>query len=265
MRELIVPSQDASFDGVREYAFKHQILHHVAYDTVLKRTRRDYHAKVAAWMSGLSGARASDYLGAAGEHFEKAGDNTNASEFFARAAERAAARYAHEAATGYVAGALAVMGKDAHPDDFLLRWRLVDVRERMLDLQGRRSEQRTDIDALQQLADAMDDDGRRGEGAWARSDLALRTADFRAMECAARQAMVWAERAGDGLLGLRAQHRLATALANLGDLQASRAIAQNGLESARDQSLRQIEALFMNALSVNAAQGDLILRLTSSS
>ena len=36
MRELIVPSQDASFDGVREYAFKHQILHHVAYDTVLK-------------------------------------------------------------------------------------------------------------------------------------------------------------------------------------------------------------------------------------
>ena len=30
-----------SFEGVREYAFKHQILHHVTYDTVLKRTRRE--------------------------------------------------------------------------------------------------------------------------------------------------------------------------------------------------------------------------------
>ena len=257
-RELIVRSRDASFDGVREYAFKHQILHHVTYDMVLKRTRRDCHAKVAAWMSRLSGARASDYLGAAAEHFARAGDNTNAAEFFTRAAERAAARYAHEAATGYADSGLATMDKDLRADRPLLHWRLLDVRERMLDLQGRRTEQRIDIDALQQLADAMDDDGRRGEVAWRRSDLALRTADFRAMESAARQAMVLAERAGDGLLGLRAQHRLANALANLGDLQASRAIAQEGLELARDQGLRQIEALFMNALSVTASQGDLM-------
>ena len=132
----------------------------LTYDTVLKRTRRDYHAKVAAWMSGLSGARASDYLGAAGEHFEKAGDN-NACEFFTRAAERAAARYAHEAATGYVAGALALIGEVPIPMTLLLRWRLVDVRERMLDLQGRRTEQRTDIDALERLANVLeDDDGR---------------------------------------------------------------------------------------------------------
>ena len=153
------------------------------------------------------------------------------------------------------------MDKDARADGLLLRWRLIDVRERTLDLQGRRTEQRTDIDALQQLADAMDDDGRRGEVAWRRSDFALRTADFRAMESSAREAMVFAERAGDGLLGLRAQHRLATALGNLGDLQASRAIAQKGLDSARDQGLRQIEAFFLNALSLNAAQGDLMASL----
>jgi predicted ATPase/class 3 adenylate cyclase len=257
-RELIVPRQDAGLDGVREYAFKHQILHHVTYDTVLKRTRRDCHAKVATWMTGLTGARANDFLGATAEHFAKAGDNTNACEFFTRAAERAAARYAHEAAMGYVASAVALIGEDAHPDDLLVRWRLLDVRERTLDLLGRRSEQRADIDALQQLADAMDDDRRRGEVAWRWSDFALRTADFRALESAARRTMVLAEHSGDGVLGLRAQHRLATALVHLGDFEASRAIAQSGLESARAQGLRQVEAIFLNALSMTVAQGDLM-------
>lgn len=257
-RELIVPRQDASFEGVREYAFKQQILQHVTYDTVLKRARRDGHAKVATWMSCLSGARAGDFLGAAAEHFAKAGDNSNAREFFTRAAERAAARYAHEAAMGYVASSLALMGEDAHPNDLLLRWRLLDVRERTLDLLGRRAEQRTDIDALQQLADAIDDDRRRGEVAWRRSDFALRVSDFRAMERAARQAMVLAERAKDGILELRAQHRLATAMSGLGDFEGSRAIAQNGLESARAQGLRRVEAIFLNALSMTVAQGDLM-------
>lgn len=257
-RELIVSRQDAGLDGVREYAFKHQILHHVTYDTVLKRTRRDCHAKVATWMTCLTGAHAGDFLGATAEHFAMAGDNRNACEFFARAAERAAARYGHEAAMGYVGSAVALMGEDATLDDRLVRWRLLNVRERTLDLLGRRSEQRADIDALQQLADAMDDDRRRGEVAWRRSDFALRTANFRAVESAARQAMVLAGRAGDGVLGLRAQHRLATALGHLGDFEASRAIAQNGLESARAQGLRQLEAIFLNALSITVAQGDLM-------
>ena len=40
-------------------------------------------------------------------------------------------------------------GRGADDADALaLRWRLLDVRERTLDLQGRRAEQRADLDAL---------------------------------------------------------------------------------------------------------------------
>ena len=48
-RELIVRSRDASFDGVREYAFKHQILHHVTYDMD---SNTKIKGRVAPWNKG---------------------------------------------------------------------------------------------------------------------------------------------------------------------------------------------------------------------
>ncbi len=254
-RELIVPHQDASFDSVRECTFKHQILHHVTYATVLKRTRRDYHAKAAAWLAGLTGARANDFLGVAAEHFEKAGDKSRSCEFFTRAAEHAARRHAPEAAMGYVARGLALTAETDHAT----RWRLLDVRERTLDLQGRRAEQQADIDDLQRLADSLDDDSRRAEVAWRRSDIALHIADYRTCVSAARQAMALAERVGAVSLKLRAQQRLAGALCMLGDAAAGKALALDGLAAAQAQGLRDVEGRFLNTLSVIAgAQDDLM-------
>ncbi len=252
---------DAGVEGVREYAFSHQILHQVTYDTVLKRTRRELHAKAARWLSGLTGARANDFLGATAEHFVKAGENPQACEFFTRAAEHAATRYAHEAAMAYVAKALALTElqpsldashQEGRTDQCLLHWRLFDVHERTLDLQGRRTEQQADIDALQLLADALDDDRRRGDVAWRRSTIAMRTGDYRTMREAACQTIAMAESVSDFVLGLRGQHRLALALTYLGDIAAGSELAQTGLSSARTLGFRQLEALFLNALSVIA-------------
>jgi class 3 adenylate cyclase len=262
-RDLLVLQLDADFEGVRAYAFKHHLLHQVTYDTLLKRKRRDCHAKVAAWLAGLSGARANDFLGATAEHFEKAGDMAQALEYLARAAELAAANFAHESAMGHVVRAMALLSEGAGPDELLLRWRLLAVRERILDLRGRRAEQHADIEALQRLADALDGDARRADVAWRRGDIALRTADYRAMEHAARETMALAESAADPALALRAQSRLAIALGMLGDAAAGRALALDGLAAARAQGLRIVEAGFLNALSliVSSLQDDLVLGL----
>ena len=88
-RELIVARPDAGLEGVREYAFRHHLLHHVTYKTVLRRSRREFHGAVALWLTGLRGARANDFLGATAEHFSEAGDNASACEYFTRAAEHA--------------------------------------------------------------------------------------------------------------------------------------------------------------------------------
>jgi class 3 adenylate cyclase/tetratricopeptide (TPR) repeat protein len=116
-RELTLPRADAQIDaqvsGLREYTFRHQVLHQVTYDTVLRRQRREGHAKVARWLAALAeqaGLRSGDLAGLAAEHFEQAGDAANAAEFHARAAEQAGARLAHERVLAHVGRALALLG-----------------------------------------------------------------------------------------------------------------------------------------------------------
>ena len=263
-RELALPQVETSLDGVSEYVFKHQILHEVTYDTLLKRTRQPLHARAAAWFAGLKGVRAAGYLGAAAWHYERAGDPARASEYYTRAAEEARRRYAHEATLNATAHALRLLdGDDA--TTLATRWRLLDTRERTYELLGRRAEQRADLDALQDLASRLADDARLAEVATRRSVLAGRSGDIPGQESAAREGLALAERCGDTPLRLNAMRLLADALARLGDLSAGEALARKGLDEARALRLPGPESRFLNALSVIAAQrNDTILLLTTS-
>ncbi|MDZ7651371.1 MAG: adenylate/guanylate cyclase domain-containing protein [Burkholderiaceae bacterium] len=281
-RELTLPRLDAPIDGLREYAFKHQVLHQVTYDTVLKRHKREGHARVAQWLAGLTeqgSLRGGDFLGLAAEHYEWAGDGGNAAEFHARAAEQAGARLAHERVLAHVRRALALLGdapvaqdaqdsqsakppqaaQAAPPAHAELRWRLLGVREKSLYVQARRDEQAADLAALAQLADGLDDDRRRAEVAQRRGLRALRMADWATLESAARHCMACATRAGDDGLRLSALRLLAIAQMSQGDIDAGRALALKSLAEARGLGLREVEARLLNVLSVAAnMQGDLL-------
>ena len=193
-RELIV-LEDAQ-DSVGEYAFRHQILHQVTYDTLLKRDKRSAHARTAQWLAQHAGARAQGLLATAAEHYEKAGDAANAAEFYARAAAHHAATFANEQALDCTARALAL----ASPDDSALRWRLLATRERTLELLARRDLQLQDIEAMLALAEALppgaEGDARRAEAAWRRCDIADRMGEWARAEREARRALQLAERAG---------------------------------------------------------------------
>lgn len=170
-----------------------------------------------------------------------------------RAAEHAAERYGHDAVLRYTGRALA-LGDGADPGT---RWRLHDVRERTLNLLGRRSEQQVEIGTLQSLAEQTNDDRHRGEVAWRQSGFARSVyADFPAMEAAARKAVSFAERSANAELWLRAQHRLADSLCERGEVAAANVVARTGLEKARAQRLRKGEASFLNLLSYLAVLED---------
>jgi predicted ATPase/class 3 adenylate cyclase len=256
-RELIVPRQGAGVDGEQEYTFRHQLLHQITYDTLLKPPRRDLHARTADWLAGLPGSRGQAQLAAAAEHYRRAGDAGRACACLAGAAEHARGRHAHAATLSHVDDALALMAQQpALAANAQLRWRLLNVRERTLDLLGRRDEQRVDIDALQSLADELDDDRRRGEVAWRRSDFAFRTGEVAGVDVPARQAMALAERVGDEALRLHALGRLAYAYHRRGDFDTAQTLAQQGLDSARAHGLRLNEALLLNVLGNVAASRD---------
>ncbi|MES3014688.1 MAG: adenylate/guanylate cyclase domain-containing protein [Pseudomonadota bacterium] len=267
-RELALPRADAPLDGLREYAFRHQVLHQVTYDTVLKRDKRAGHAKVAQWLAGLTeqgSLRAGDFLAAAAEHFEQAGDDTQAAEFHARAAEHAGQRMAHERVLVHVRRALTLLeepGVSTATTQPELRWRLLWTREGTLSLLARRDEQASDLDALDRLADALDDDRRRAAVAWRRGARANRMADWAAQEVAAHRGMACAARAGDDPLRLNALRLLASAQVWQGDIEAGRALALQGLSEARRLGLPSVEARLLNVLEVAAGiQGDQVSSL----
>ena len=277
-RELTLPRGDAQLDGLlnglsvglREYAFRHHVLHQVTYDTVLKRHKREGHARVAQWLAAhteQASLRAGDFLGIAAEHFEQAGDDANAAKFHARAAEQGGQRLAHDRVLLHVGRALVLLGQvpakqsaqavDAPAANAELRWRLLSVREKTYSLQARRDEQAADLDALARLADAFDDDRRRAHVARRRGIRAMRMADWAAQESAARHGMACAMRAGDDGLRLHALRLLATAQLQQGDIDAGRTLALQGLAEARSLKLRGVEALLLNGLAIAAdTQGD---------
>ena len=271
-RELTLPRADAQLEGLqaglREYAFRHQLLHQVTYATVLKRHKRGCHARVAQWLANLtqqSHLRAGDFLGLAAEHFEQAGDAAQAAEFHARAAERAQARMAHERVLMHVGRALVLLGdgegemQGMPPAQAQLRWRLLGAREKTLGVQARRDEQAVDQAALAQLAEALDIDSLRADVALRKAVRFLRMSDRPAMEIAARYSLACATRSGDEALRLHALGLIASARVLLGDVEAGRAMALQGLTDARRLGLRAAEGRLLNTLSVAAGSlGDVV-------
>jgi tetratricopeptide (TPR) repeat protein len=254
-RELIV-LEDAQ-DNVGEYVFRHQILHQVTYNTLLKRDKRGAHARTAQWLAQHAGARSQDLLATAAEHYEKASDAANAAEFYARAAAHQAATFANEQALDCTARALVL----ASPNDSALRWRLLATRERTLELLARRDLQLQDIEAMLALAEALppgpEGDARRAEAAWRRCDIADRMGEWARAEREARRALQLAERAGAEDVALRAMQRLAQALAFQGDPAAGFAIAEAGLARATVLGSPATQSRLANAMSLCAAeQGD---------
>lgn len=135
----------------------------------------------------------------------------------------------------------------------LLRWRLLEAREATLDMQGDRVAQRADIDAMTELAEALNDDRRRAHAAWRRSALAQRIADYAGSQIVARRAIEWARRAGDDEIRLLAQRMLAMSLAFQGRPAEGRSIAEGALAEARTLALCRVEGLCLNALGVMLA------------
>jgi tetratricopeptide (TPR) repeat protein len=73
---------------------------------VLKRDRREYHARAAQWLARHSGGRVGEYAGLIAEHYERAQSPEDAAEWYGRAGRQARETYAPETAIRYYRKAL---------------------------------------------------------------------------------------------------------------------------------------------------------------
>ena len=275
-RELALPRHDAEPDGLREYAFKHAILHQVTYGTVLKSHRKVLHGKLADWLavqSQSNSARAGDFLGLTAQHYAEAGDDANAAEFHARAAEHAGGRLAHASVLEHVQQALALLDQGGESaSQALLRWRLLRAREQTLEFHGERELQAADLDAMDRGAETLGDDALRAFAAFRRAHRAMRVAEWGEAELSARHAVVLGDKAlanqarspgsADAEEVLHEQRLLSVrlvghAMLNQGRWDDAQASLQQTLDEARARGLLKPQAASVNSLATLAdRQGD---------
>jgi len=108
-KELILRRESSAFANSVEYAFKHELLRNVAYESLLRKSRRVYHGQLAAWLIEQSRERINEVAALVAGHFEQAGDNADAAEWFGRAGQQARGGYAPASAIDYFHKALALL------------------------------------------------------------------------------------------------------------------------------------------------------------
>ena len=242
-RDLVRVRDSSVFDGVREYAFKHHLLHQATYDGVRKAEKRQQHRLVAQWLVAKSGERSGEHDGLIAEHYEHAADTASAATYWRRAGETAARTYAADAALDFLGRALALIPLG----ELELRYGVMTSRIHMLNLTGRRREEDNEVAELERLAETLKDDGKRAGAATLRARFAMCTGDGATAAASAARAVTLAEDGGHTGIALLSRSVWASALLAQGDLAGARHLAEELFRTARaaGNDRRMIDALHL--------------------
>jgi tetratricopeptide (TPR) repeat protein len=162
------------------YLFKHIITQEVAYESLAYATRAQLHEQFAAFLETQGDERALDLLA---YHYGRSDNVPKKREYFRRAGEAAANRFANAEAVEYLSGAIELA------DDSRERYQLYRLREQVFHLQANREAQVKDIVILESLADGLDDNRQRAEIALRRAVYAKATGNYQEAIAAAQRAL----------------------------------------------------------------------------
>jgi len=258
-RELIFARRSSAFSGAQEFIFKHALLHEVTYESVLKRERRQYHARVAEWLIHRGGERTDEYTGLIADHLELAGEFNQAVIYLQKAGDHAAAQFDNRQAIEYLSRSLRLLPEGQY---IQVRIGALLARERVYDLLGMREQQTADLQALQTLIDGLE--GKPAEAARLQAILARRwsnyyevTSDYPRAAAAAQLAVEKAQLAGDVASQADGYQLWGRAIWRNADLPQALQRLQQGLELASQAGLQQTQATCLRTIgAIYFHQGD---------
>ena len=228
--EVVVERPSSTFAGCHEFSFRHALLRDVAYDGVLRSSRRVLHAEAAGWLEDvvLRSGRADEQAAQVAWHHESAGNRGSAAAWYLRAGRYAAGTFANDDALRLVGRAQALVPEEEAPD---LLVEVLLAREAVLDRLGRREEQRAVLDRLAALPDAGAEQTARirlGEGR-----LLFFRGDYPAVPPVAEEAAALAADAGRHDLLADALMQWGRSLAYVNEHAAAREMLGRALAEAR--------------------------------
>ncbi|HWX21750.1 MAG TPA: adenylate/guanylate cyclase domain-containing protein [Candidatus Binatia bacterium] len=158
-KELIFRRESSAFAGAVEYAFKHELLRNVAYESILKKLRREHHQRAALWLIEQSGERVNEFAGLVASHFEQAERLAEAAEWYGRAGQQARASYTPATAIEYFGKALALLPA-AVAEEKEFREKRLEWREGLAEVLGAQARFEEGLEVcteLRALAEALGD------------------------------------------------------------------------------------------------------------
>lgn len=242
-KELVFRRETSAFAGTTEYVFKHELLRAATYESVLKKLRRQLHARVAAWIMHQSGERSTEFAGLVASHFEQAGRFAEAAQWYGRAGQQARAGYEPAMAIEYFGKALNLLpegqsGSDATPAQ-QLEW--LEGLGESLGAQARFTEAIETFSRMRGLAEQLGDPLAQTRAWNGLAFLQERRGDNHASIKAAEQAEGLARSLGE--IGrrerIRALHFRGWAWYRLAELDAVLALAEETLELCNASGDRQ--------------------------
>jgi class 3 adenylate cyclase/tetratricopeptide (TPR) repeat protein len=152
-RDVIHRREKSAFDHNREFLFKHALLRDVAYEGMLRRQRRTYHAAAAKWFEQITErtGRTDEYAAVIADHHASGGDREAAAAWYLIAGQQAASVHG-------LADALRLLGRgiELAPEPArIVRFDLLLARESVLDRVGDRAAQKADLAALDAIEPAV--------------------------------------------------------------------------------------------------------------
>jgi predicted ATPase/class 3 adenylate cyclase len=196
-KELIFRRESSNFAASTEYAFKHELLRNVAYESLLKKSRRFYHGRLAGWLIEQGRERINEVAALVANHFEQAGQVAEAAEWFGRAGHQAQAGYAPASAIEQFQKALTLLPTEESRETQINRMNwlagLVDV----LGAQARFNEALEICQQFRVLAEQLSQTVMQARALNGQAFLCERLSQNRASVEAAQQAEALARAAGE--------------------------------------------------------------------
>jgi predicted ATPase/class 3 adenylate cyclase len=227
------------------YIFRHALLRDAAYDMQLRARLRELHSLAGEAIEQVYAADLAPHYADLAYHYGRAEDVAQERHYAKLAGEQAATQYANAEAVRHFSRALEL----APEDDLAGRYALRLAREAVYELVGARELQAHDLEALEALAEALDDRQKRARVALRRSRYAQATGDFPGAIAAAQQSIALALDDADRAEGYLAWGNTVT---RQGQYDVARSQLEQAMALAREAGpqaqLRGLEAASLRAL-----------------
>jgi adenylate cyclase len=156
------------------YRFRHNLFQKYLYDNLDEVQKAYLHEDVGNMLEALYGDETDRIAVQLARHFDEAGVIEKARHYLQRAGELAYERYAHGEAETCYSRALELTPET----ELATRFELLLAREKARHIQGEREAQKEDIEALEQLAAALNEDRAKAKAALRRANYAEATSDY---------------------------------------------------------------------------------------